>query len=221
MNDKSTTEAILGSPITQTLAAAGAAYAGANAQLLQSVPTMLPIAVSVLPLLLNSLPQQRQQQRHEEELAFLRDLAEKNAAALEMLTDPQFKFFNDLVPVLLQNYEEEKRRYLRAALQHALHDPSIDFGVGAIVARILRDISAQELKFMQEAFAYEEVGVKHSTWSPDDKHEVNFYWLDDTLPNRTLIAGLLSLGLVMRGQRMMESYILTPFVPKLLSIVGH
>ena len=111
-----------------------------------------PLA-ALLPVLANSLASERQQKRVEDALIQIETTLNAHAEALRNLTDSQYKLINEAILALLQTTNAEKIEYLRRAVHNSL---VIGGGILAqeavVLARIVRDISADEADFWRRIF---------------------------------------------------------------------
>jgi len=106
-----------------------------------------PIA-ALLPVLADTLAAGRHRQRVESELQRLATVLAAHRHRLDCLSDPQYKLLNEVVLAVLQNTENEKVIYLRSAIRNGLDAHQLTHARATQISRILRDISAEELRFV-------------------------------------------------------------------------
>ena len=106
-----------------------------------------PLA-ALLPLLGESLAGRRHSARIEKSLEDVYAILQEHDASLQRLTDPQYKLLNEVVLSIMQCTEDEKLKYLRAAIESGVDALELDHTVAAQVSRALRDMTAGELAFV-------------------------------------------------------------------------
>lgn len=221
MEDKSNKEALAGHPATSLVLTTCATLAAAPAGAAVGAVT-LPLALTLLPILLNSYANERYQERVATEIRYLNDTLASHEQAIRDLSDAQFKLINEVIVTAHQNLEQDKVIFLRAVVKAALVDKSLTHEQATIFARVMRDISASELAFLVRYFSFNAVIFDHPEIGVGNLEElVKLEWerLEDTTDNRLLISGLLSLGLMKHTGTMSDSYEFTPIVAKLLTLI--
>jgi hypothetical protein len=210
MEKPSMTEKIMGSSLTKgaaTLLAATAPYA--------------PIAAVFLPLLCDSFAHGRYQVRMEKTINELQAELAKNSEKIVGLSDAQYKFINETVATLLQTLEEEKLSYLKCAIRVCVHTPDMSHKEASVMSRIIRDISADEIRLLVTHSQSEGLALS----SGDNEDDSQFILLkravlQDTPDNKILISGLHSLGLLVLDDNVFaNTYAFSPIVGKLLALV--
>lgn len=176
--------------------------------------------VALLPALSNSLASGRQQKRVESALTQIDAILNAHEEALRNLTDSQYKLINEAILALLQTTSPEKIEYLRRAVHN-----SLDTGEGilaqeaVVLARIVRDISADEADFLVKNFHYERIQLASAS-SPDDERNVLTVAPDSQ--ESIVITGLVSLGLLLNAESTWDrmGFIrFSPIVAKLLALL--
>ena len=122
----------------------------------------------LLPILAKSLASKRQQIRVESFLLEVSRALEAQRAQLESLSDAQFKLINEAVAAALQTTHEHKLDFLRCAISNAVLLQEVDDQEATVLARVLRDISAEEAGFVVQHF--DKSFVQISSSSTDDAH---------------------------------------------------
>jgi hypothetical protein len=142
---------------------------------------------------------------------------------IENLTDAQFKFINETIATILQTLEEEKLSYLRRAVISCVSAPNMTHKEASVISRIIRDISADEIRLLASNSQYR--GLVVSTGSDVETQIVigqNLAILQNTSDTETAVSGLISLGLLKLDDTVFtNTYSFTPIVEKLLALVGE
>jgi hypothetical protein len=202
MEKQSSLEKVTGSVAAQSALAALAA----------SVAT--PLA-ALLPVLANSIAAERHRQRVETALADIDEQLQASAEIVRSLTDDQFKFLNEIVLAVLQTTEDEKLRYLKRAISNGISRDA-ELSYSAQLSRILRDISATELRFVTEHFQYERIVFDAK---PDSDKELR---VNGASAAGVAVTGLIALGLLVPASSTMDDtgkYRFSPLVAKLIILV--
>lgn len=186
-----------------------------------SAAVYAPVGVVLLPVLANALANGRYQKRVEAEFAQLEVELFKCQDQIREMTDAQFKFVNETIITLTQTLEDEKIQYLRAAITNTIADHEIRHDEASVLSRVVRDISADEIKFIDRYFMYGALTFVSTEGEKDleQYHRSNWACLESNNENRLALAGLLSLGLLVKMDVMSETYVFTPIVVKLLAIL--
>jgi len=170
----------------------------------------------LLPLLSNSLANRRHKQRVENALHEIDETLKEHAEELKNLTDSQFKIINEVVLAILQTTEDEKIQYLKDAVTSNVESEKVPISYASQVSRILRDISADELRFL----------IKNSNRSRIvfDQDPMNDKEL--SVPKNSdqgaLVSGLISMGLIVSATRAWDDigrYVFSPIVSKVLDAI--
>src|SRR3569623_1981656 len=74
---------------------------------------------------------------------------------LDCLSDPQYKLLNEVALAVLQNTEHEKEINQQSALRNCLDAHQLTHARATQISRILRDISAKELRLVCNSSAYQ------------------------------------------------------------------
>ena len=177
-------EKIAGSIATESTLTVVAALAGG------------PLA-PLLPVLAKSLAARRQQERVEAALVDIQEILVKHEHLLETLTDEQYKIVNEIVLATLHTTQEEKLTLLRHAVRNALTLDGLSQRSAAMLSRIVRDISAEEARFLLGNFQYD--GIQLIEAAPDQPVNGNILRVGPKADDATLVTGLYSLGVLTPG----------------------
>jgi hypothetical protein len=177
-----------------------------------------PLA-ALLPVLGKSLASKRQQKRVEDALIHIDTTLNEHAEALRNLTDSQYKLVNEAILALLQTTSAEKIEYLRRAVHNSL---VVGCGIlqqeAVVLARIVRDISADEADFLVKNFHYDRIQLA----SVSSEHEQKVLTVAPESQEGLVATGLVSLGLLSAAEPTWdESGLLrfSPIVAKLLVLL--
>ena len=176
-----------------------------------------PIA-AMLPLLANTLAAGRRRDRVNQALAELQKIIEEHAEEVKNLTDSQFRVVSEIVESTIQTSQNEKLEFLKQAARNVIQGTEVTTHESEWLARVIRDISADELQFAIEnrhfesiVFSNEEAGLPTQRFVHDD---------DPALPAAT---GLIALGLLFPGQntyRDIGTFRFNPLVDRLIGLVA-
>ncbi|MTD33306.1 hypothetical protein GKE73_09690 [Paludibacterium sp. dN 18-1] len=186
-----------------------------------------PVGVVMLPVLANALANGRYQQRIESEIRRIEQELHQHQDNIKNLTDAQFKFVNEALLTLTQTLEQEKLKYLTAAICKSVVDDKLRHDEASVLSRVIRDISADEIKFLYESFQYHAINFpvgEAQKGRMESERAANFpaeQWLslEGNHHNRFILTGLLSLGLLIKTDTWVESYRFSPVVAKLLALL--
>ena len=122
------------------------------------VPGVLVVAAAaMIPPLVASLPAQRQKQRVEQWQKDVTADLELLKGQIQQLTDEQYQLINEVVSTASQTVSAEKLSYLRAAVRNTISMKEVSSQEASLLGRIVRDISAQEAKFLCRFFEYQNI----------------------------------------------------------------
>lgn len=150
-----------------------------------------PLA-ALLPVLGKSLAAERQKGRVEAALADIDRVLRGHSQALDLLSDAQYKLVNEAILSLLHTTSEDKMLYLRRVVQNAVASSGIDDQEAVVLSRIIRDMSADEAKFLCENFGYERIEVA----STEAQHEMKVLNVKPGTREALVATGLVSLGVL-------------------------
>ena len=211
---KSTTlEKIAGSPITQSAATVIAAIDGGA-------------TAALLPVLATTLASERQKKRVDAAIADLNLQLKQNESALRVISDNQYKLINETVLTVLQTTCGEKIKHLKTAINRSIEMVDLKAQDAFQLSRLLRDISAEEVRFLIANFHYQTVQLcrnQEEISSEIDLPECKdiFYMTSDS-PEGRIASGLVSLGLLVQaGTRVIDmgSYKFAPICSKLITLL--
>ena len=175
-------ERLTGNVLTEAAATALAAHIGG------------PL-VALLPVLGKSLASERQRVRVEQALVDIQQLLDQQAQAVRDLTDAQYKLINETILTFFQTTDVKKLQHLRLVVQNALASTSIEPLEAAVLSRIIRDISAEEVDFLARAFQYDAIRLTNFE-EPDESGVLK---VNLASPEARCVSGLISLGILASG----------------------
>jgi len=205
MEDKSQLEKVTGNSATK---AAGTAVGILGA-------TVTPLAAFV-PFLLDTLASGRQAKRLEAAFNEIEQVLNKHESLINEMTDDQYKVINEAISSALYTINEEKLSYLVQIVNNTAQEGSHCQGVSDHLSRVIRDISADEIRFLLRSVQYEGIAVTD--------HDVE----NDTLlkippgsHDELLMTGLLHLGLAFAKDSTwsFQVYKWSPVVRKLVALL--
>lgn len=183
-NSPTALEKVPGNVITQSALTALATMAGG------------PLA-ALLPILASSLAAERQKTRVQDTLAEIDKVLQAHEHQIRHLSDEQYKIVNEAILACLQTSHSEKLRYLRAAVRNAISIGDLQPHEATLLGRVLRDISADEAKFLLRTFNHEGILLfKAEGQTAEDK----ILKIDPASEDALVVSGLVSLGLLVGGQ---------------------
>lgn len=150
-----------------------------------------PLA-ALLPILGKSLAAERQKARVEAALAGIDKVLSAHSHAMNTLSDAQYKLINEAVLALLHTTSEGKMAYLKRVVGNVISTSSLDGQEAVVLSRIVRDISADEAKFLCENFGYERIQVA----SANPQHKMKVLNVKPGTSEALVVTGLVSLGLL-------------------------
>lgn len=150
-----------------------------------------PLA-ALLPVLGKSLAAERQKARVEAALGEIDQLLREHEQALLSFSDAQYKLINEAILALLHTTAQEKMAYLKRVVQNAISMTAMDAQEAIVLSRVVRDISADEAKFLCANFGYERVQVA----SGDPEHKMRVLNVKPGTPDALVVTGLVSLGIL-------------------------
>ncbi|MBI3480662.1 MAG: hypothetical protein HY016_09970 [Nitrosomonadales bacterium] len=210
MEKPSVVERIAGSLATK----AGATWLAATA------PPATLVAIFI-PLLGDTLAFGRYQERIGKSISMIEADLTALGARIENLTDAQFKFINETILTILQTLEEEKLAYLRSAVLACVSTPGMTHKEASVISRVIRDISADEIRLLVSSFQYRGVVVSIGGKAETASYSKDMVILQKTPDSVMLVSGLISLGLLELDDNVFgNTYSFTPTVSKLLALVG-
>lgn len=170
----------------------------------------------LLPVLSNTLANNRHKERVENALYEINDTLREHAQELKHLTDSQFKIINEVILAILSTTEDAKIQYLKDAVKSNVKSEKVPVSYASQVSRILRDISADELRFL----------IKNSNRSrivfDQDPMNDNELSVPKNSDQGALVSGLISMGLIVSATSTWDDigrYVFSPIVPKVIDAV--
>ncbi len=172
----------------------------------------------LIPLLAKSLAAERQKNRIEHLVSTLNEILAQHAEAIEKLTDAQYKLICETIVSFHHATDEAKLDYLKRAVAGALQIHELQQQEAVVLARVLRDISAEEIDFLIRGFQFHRVQVTKSVGNPQDQ----ILRVAPSSREELVVIGLQSLGLLVPGEPTFDdqdNLRFSPIVAKLLAIV--
>lgn len=154
-----------------------------------------PVA-ALLPILTSTLANTRHRERVERTLVAMSEELERQKEALVNITDAQYKLINEAILATLQATDENKLQYLRNVLSNAVRNDDTSPQEADFLSRVIRDLSANEAKFLVENGRYTNV-----TFGADAIGSMTGQLLevDPSSEDALIVTGLVSLGLLIMG----------------------
>ncbi len=171
----------------------------------------------LLPVLSNSLANRRHKARVEKALLEINETLKKHESKLQNLTDSQFKIINEAILAVLQTTEDAKIKYLKNAVRSNVESEKVPISYASQVSRILRDISADELRFLIENSNYSTIVFDI------EKVGDNELKVEANSEQGALVTGLISMGVIVWASSSWDSigrYKFSPLVTKVLATIG-
>jgi hypothetical protein len=206
MEKETTVEKISGSPLTYIAATIVATTAAATA----------PYLVPLLPVLTRIPAAIRHKKRIEQAIRQLEEDLLQQKEQLQNLTDGQYEFVVATIAALFSTVEQEKIELLRVAIRNGLAEPFENYEA-QFLTRAIRDISPREAKFLSEAIKFDVVHIGHAAGGSSVLNVL------PNSPERTLINGLLSLGLLSQSDTVyleVSSYEFSPMANKVVALLS-
>ncbi len=175
-----------------------------------------PIA-ALLPLLTGALASERQRRRVEAAIRDIQCTLQVHQKELRHLSDEKYRLVNEAILAVLGTVDERKLVYLRRAVRGSLTISDLIPQEAAVLARILRDISAAEIDFLVRTAPATRIQVAREhleqegtlTFSPES-------------PEALIVSGLIALGILMPAEPTWDESNLLRFstiLPKLVALV--
>lgn len=181
--DASALELAAGNPLSSAAVNALATYLGG------------PLAAAI-PSLVSSLASRRHQERVAAAIADISECLSSQEEKIRHLTDEQYKLANELYLALLQTTHTAKIEYLKKAIKRTVDTPDIGAQEAAVLSRIIRDISAEEVEFLTKVFHYKHICMRAP--APNDAGR-DVYCVAHDGKESILVAGLTALGILVPG----------------------
>ena len=176
-----------------------------------------PIA-AMLPVLTGSFAVSRRKDRVNRALSNLQTMFEENAEKIQRLSDSQFRVVSEIVEATIATAQEKKLEYLKRAAKSVIEGTEITPHESEWLARVLRDLSADEMSFVIENQEF-----KHVQFAHDDAGDPEVRTILDDDPALPAASGLISLGLLIPGlkgtYKEIGTYRFNPLIARLLALV--
>lgn len=214
MEKESFLEKATGSLPTVIVTTAAAAYLASDAA--NPISSLLS---PLLPILMNTLPFGRYKKRVEKAIKEIEDTLKLHEDKIRNISDSQYKIINETILSVLQTLDEEKLVYLKKVIQNLINDEDIKSHEAELLSRIVRDISADEIKFLINKCHYSEVIISNES----DDSDINILCVSPDSEDAILINGLINMGLLLIQQSGLGgsmNYKFSSIVKKLISLLS-
>ncbi len=177
--------------------------------------TITPLAAFV-PFLVQTFASGRQAQRLEKMFEELTAVIDSQSEKLKELSDDQYKLVNEAISAAFYTVDEKKLLLLKNAVVTAVEEPDIADSASEALSRAIRDISADEAKFIVHNYHYSKFFIGPEQQLGDDALVIQRGSNDEIL-----MSGLISLGLVYSTVPTFDhvKYEWSPFVVKLVRLL--
>ena len=155
-----------------------------------------PVA-SLLPVLTNALASGRHKQRVEKAINEIGAVLEEHSDLLRNITDQQYKLINETVLSIFNTVDSDKLEYLKRVIRNTLDNNNIKSQEAELMSRVIRDMSAEEFRFLIENYSYNRIQLSKMEVA-DDKKEV--LRVDPESREGLIVSGLISLGLLLPAE---------------------
>ncbi|MHB0817282.1 hypothetical protein ACYCFK_03220 [Stutzerimonas stutzeri] len=146
----------------------------------------------LLPVLSGALASRRQAERLKGAFETVQKTLQAHSTALRALTDEQYKLINETILAMLHTTDPRKLEYLQQAIEGGLASPDIVPLESAVLSRIVRDISAEELDFVLQNFGHELLAIGKDMQGKDEK----VLLIEDGTREALIATGLMGLGIL-------------------------
>ncbi len=177
--------------------------------------TITPLA-AFIPFLVKSLGSSRQTKRLEKMMQELEAVLERQSEQIESLTDDQYKVVNEAISAAFYTINEDKLEFLKRTIMNSINEPDLVASASDLLSRIVRDISADEARFVVQNASYKSIAVMEPPRKLD-----GVLFLKRGSVEETILSGLINLGLVylQTNRAGMIDYEWSPLVPKLIALL--
>lgn len=177
--------------------------------------SITPLAAFV-PFLLQSLASQRHSERIDKALSEINDILIEHGDAIKELSDPKYKFIGEAISTVFLSVDREKIEYLKTCIDNAVKSSDINEGNADYLARIIRDISYSEAKFLIDNFQYQNIFFGDGTKTID-----NALTIKNGSEQEVIASGLINMGLLYSKVPTFDSvkFEFSPIVIKLLLLL--
>lgn len=179
----------------------------------------------LLPVLASSLASGRYQKKVTDALSDINSRLHSHSKAIEKLSDEQFRLIGDIVGTILKTANNEKIEILKGAAVNSALNPHIEEHEASVVARVLRDISVDELKYLACLNGVETINLFGKGNQLDHEGTTikdGAAFLNTDSYDAELLSGLINLGLIIpdgTGLSASMFYRVSPVVKILIKII--
>lgn len=176
-------EQVAGHPVTE----------GTMTLLAGATATTLPIA-ALLPILTNTFAHRRQQERLEAAIKEITLELERHNEQLEKLSDEQYHVLSETISTMFQTINPEKVAYLKSAILNSLFIKDLIPQESVMLARIIREISAEEVDFIFKNNSFKYIRISNS-----DNDRADTLLIPHESRESLIVAGLETIGVLEFG----------------------
>lgn len=152
---------------------------------------------ALLPVLTNTLASDRHKGRVEKSIKEISVLLDEHSDLLRNITDQQYKLINETVLSIFSSVDIAKLEYLKNIIRNTLDDDSIKSQEAELLSRVIRDMSAQKLRFLVENYSYNRIQLSNMK-VVDSKNDI--LHVDPGSRDGLIVTGLISLGLLIPAE---------------------
>lgn len=181
-------EKLFGHPITEM-----------TATLLGGVGSLTTPIAALLPVLTNTFAGRRQQSRIEATLIKIAAVLQEHEEKLKELSDEQYHLLLEVVSSTFQTIDQEKLKYLQSAVRNSFFVEGLVTQEATVLARIIRDISAEEADFVFRNSSFKYIHVTDVKSERGDKLQIPRNSKDSLIVSGLETLGVLEFGLSTMG----------------------
>jgi hypothetical protein len=170
----------------------------------------------LLPILAKSLASERQKRRIEQAISEIEAVLTAHEAALQNITDEQYKLINESILALFHSTSAAKVKYLQRVVANGIAASNILSQESVFLARVVRDISAEEADFLLRNFHYERVQVSSSADGDGQSH----LRVGPDTPDGLAAMGLVSLGILTAAEPNWDDSGMLRFTPVTAKLIA-
>lgn len=155
-----------------------------------------PVA-AILPVLTNALASGRHKERVENAINEVGAVLDEHSELLLNITDQQYKLINETILSIFNTVDGDKLKYLKRVIRNTLDNDNIKSQEAELLSRVIRDMSAEELRFLVEYFSYNRIQLSKIEVTEDKKEVLR---VDPDSREGLIVSGLISLGLLIPAE---------------------
>lgn len=210
---------VAGHPMTSAAVAGGsAAAATVLAGPFTAGGVMMAAAFAMVPVLWDANTRRGSEEKVRDAIQEIREELSNHPEQVRDFSEQQLGFVSETVASLASSYDAEKIGYLKNAVLRASKNPGLVLENSGFLARILRDITAQEMNYIARNFS-----TRLAVLAPNaESHPGDAHIIEQGSEEEGMVAALLSLGLVRTsssGPFDFDYYDWTRLAGKLLALI--